>query len=115
MGYRKVIGLIKLIFSVMNFVISWTTSILKISMVSKFTKIISREKGIWVSYGVGVYDITSLIDKHGTPEVKILLAAGMALDPFWEDEEMAKIHSKPYIPGMMEKCRIGNLKKTQVE
>ncbi|XP_070502094.1 sulfite oxidase, mitochondrial-like isoform X1 [Chironomus tepperi] len=74
---------------------------------------IEREKGIWVSWGVGVYDITNLIDKHGTPETTILLAAGMALDPFWDDEEMAKIHGKPYIPGMMEKCRIGNIKKTE--
>ncbi|CAG9802892.1 unnamed protein product [Chironomus riparius] len=74
---------------------------------------IDREKGIWVSWGVGVYDITNLIDKHGTPETTILLAAGMALDPFWEDEEMAKLHGKPYVPGMMEKCRIGNIKKTE--
>ncbi|XP_070502097.1 sulfite oxidase, mitochondrial-like isoform X2 [Chironomus tepperi] len=73
----------------------------------------NKEKGIWVSWGVGVYDITNLIDKHGTPETTILLAAGMALDPFWDDEEMAKIHGKPYIPGMMEKCRIGNIKKTE--
>ncbi|KAL7029792.1 hypothetical protein ACKWTF_006368 [Chironomus riparius] len=73
----------------------------------------NKEKGIWVSWGVGVYDITNLIDKHGTPETTILLAAGMALDPFWEDEEMAKLHGKPYVPGMMEKCRIGNIKKTE--
>lgn len=65
-----------------------------------------------MSYGVGVYDITDLIDKHGTPEVTIMLAAGMALDQFWEDEDMAKIHNKPYIPGMMEKCRIGNIRVT---
>ena len=72
-----------------------------------------REKGIWVSWGVGVYDITNLIDKHGSPDTSILLCAGMALDPFWEDEDMAKIHGKPYIPGMMEKCRIGNIKKIE--
>jgi len=37
----------------------------------------------------------------------------MAVDPFWEDEDMAKHHGKPYVSRMMEKCRIGNLKKTE--
>ena len=69
--------------------------------------------GIWVSWGVGVYDITALIDKHGTPQTTIMLAAGMAVDPFWEDEEMAKLHNKPYVPDMMERCRIGNIKKRE--
>jgi hypothetical protein len=67
---------------------------------------------VWISYGVGVYDITNLIDKHGTPLETIMLAAGLALDPFWDDEEMKKLHDKPYIYDMLEKCRIGNIIKS---
>jgi hypothetical protein len=53
-----------------------------------------------------------LIDKHGTPEVTILLAAGMALDPFWDDKEMKRLHDKEYIYDMLENCRIGNIIKS---
>lgn len=72
-----------------------------------------REAGIWVSYGVGIYDITNLIEKHGNPTETILLAAGMALDPFWEEQDMKKLHDKPHISDMLEKCRIGNLKVSE--
>ncbi|KAG5684954.1 hypothetical protein PVAND_014161 [Polypedilum vanderplanki] len=70
-----------------------------------------RENSVWISYGVGVYDITNLINKHGTPETTILLAAGMNLNIFWDDEDMKKIHDKPYIYDMLEKCRVGNIHK----
>lgn len=66
-----------------------------------------------MSYGVGIYDITKLYPKHGNPNESILLAAGTALDPFWEDEDMAKIHDKPYIYDMLERCRVGNLKVSE--
>lgn len=66
-----------------------------------------------MSFGVGVYDITNLVDKHGNPNESILLSAGCALDPFWEDKDMKKIHDKPYIYNMLEKCRIGNLKVSE--
>lgn len=75
-----------------------------------FNEFLSSENGIWVSYGVGVYDVTNLVDKHGNPENSILLAAGMALDTYWDDKEMKKLHEKPFIFEMLEKCRIGNLK-----
>lgn len=58
-----------------------------------------------------MYDITNLVDKHGTPEVTIMLAAGMSLDPFWKDEDMKKLHDKEWVLQMLEKCRIGNLQK----
>jgi cytochrome b involved in lipid metabolism len=63
-----------------------------------------------VSYGVGVYDITEMIKNHKNPEKTIMLAAGLALDHFWEEDEFKKIHDKPEIYEMLEKCRIGNLK-----
>lgn len=71
--------------------------------------IFNREIGIWVSYGIGVYDVTNLVDKHGNPEKSILLAAGMALDSYWDDNDMKKLHEKPHIFEMLENCRIGNL------
>ncbi|KAG5684955.1 hypothetical protein PVAND_014161 [Polypedilum vanderplanki] len=72
---------------------------------------VNKENSVWISYGVGVYDITNLINKHGTPETTILLAAGMNLNIFWDDEDMKKIHDKPYIYDMLEKCRVGNIHK----
>ena len=40
-------------------------------------------KSVWVTYGNGVYDITSFIDHH--PGAKnILMAAGGSIEPFWD-------------------------------
>lgn len=43
----------------------------------------TKEKGIWVSYKDGVYDITNFIPNHPGGFDKIMLAAGKAIDPFW--------------------------------
>lgn len=43
----------------------------------------SVEKGIWVSFKDGVYDITNFIANHPGGQDKIMLAAGKAIDPFW--------------------------------
>jgi cytochrome b involved in lipid metabolism len=40
------------------------------------------EKGIWVTFGEGVYDITAFVSQHPGGD-KILLAAGGALEPFF--------------------------------
>jgi Cytochrome b5-like Heme/Steroid binding domain len=72
------------------------------------TSKIFRES-VWISYGVGIYDITKIIESHVSPEVTILLAAGMSLDPFFDDKDMQRIHNKSRIYNMLEKCRIGNI------
>ena len=43
----------------------------------------SLDKGVWVTYKDGVYDITSFIREHPGGADKIILAAGGAVDPFW--------------------------------
>lgn len=41
------------------------------------------EKGVWCTYGDGVYDVTDFVANHPGGGDKIMLAAGKSLDPFW--------------------------------
>lgn len=43
----------------------------------------SRNTGIWVTYGDGVYDITQIISSHPGGIEKIMLSAGGSVEPFW--------------------------------
>lgn len=43
----------------------------------------TADKGIWVTYKEGVYDITSFIKNHPGGQDKIVLAAGQSVEPFW--------------------------------
>ncbi|KAJ8600676.1 hypothetical protein CTAYLR_007430 [Chrysophaeum taylorii] len=72
---------------------------------SEVRKHVSREKGIWVVYKRGVYDITEFCARHpgGT---KILLAAGKSIEPFWQ---LFAAHHRADVYEMLEECRIGNL------
>lgn len=63
------------------------------------------ESGIWVCYKSGVYNITDFIAKHPGGD-KILMAAGGALEPFWE---LFAVHKSPQVLEMLEQYRIGNL------
>lgn len=65
----------------------------------------SPESGIWVCYRSGVYNISDFIAKHPGGD-KILMAAGGALEPFWE---LFAIHKSPQVLEMLEQYRIGNL------
>lgn len=67
--------------------------------------IIKRETGIWVTYGIGVYDVTKFIPEHPGSD-KIMLAAGSAIDPFWN---IFQQHNTPEILELLESFRIGNL------
>ena len=69
----------------------------------------SKEKGIWVIYGNGVYDITEYVIQHpgGT---KILMAAGKSIEPFWD---VYSVHKNDEIYEIMESYRIGNIKEVQ--
>jgi sulfite oxidase len=42
------------------------------------------ETGIWMSYGDGVYDVTEFVKRHPGGSSKIVMAAGGAIEPFWE-------------------------------
>eukprot|EP01080_Neovahlkampfia_damariscottae_P003201 gene3201-5517_t len=67
----------------------------------------NKEDRIWVTFKDGVYDITDFVAIHPGGE-KILLAAGGAIDPFWQ---MYAIHKKEEIFEILEGYRIGNFKK----
>ena len=43
----------------------------------------TKDKGIWITYENGVYDITKFIVNHPGGQDKIALAAGGAVEPFW--------------------------------
>lgn len=65
----------------------------------------TKETGIWVTYGIGVYDITQFIPQHPGSD-KIMLAAGGAIDPFWHTYQQ---HNTTEILTLLETFRIGNL------
>ena len=43
----------------------------------------SLDKGVWIVYKNGVYDITKFIESHPGGSEKISLAAGASIEPFW--------------------------------
>lgn len=53
----------------------------------------SEAEGIWVTFGEGVYDVTSFVSKHPGGN-KILMAAGGALEPYWA---MYAQHKQPAV------------------
>jgi sulfite oxidase len=65
----------------------------------------SINKGIWVTYGDNVYDITEFVQIHPGGE-RILLAAGKAIDPFWS---VFVIHQTAETKELLESYRIGKL------
>ncbi|XP_030380822.1 probable sulfite oxidase, mitochondrial [Scaptodrosophila lebanonensis] len=68
------------------------------------------ETGIWVTYGLGVYDVTTFVDNHPGGD-KILMAAGSAIDPFWAIYQQ---HNTLQVLELLESYRIGNLAKSDV-
>ncbi|XP_067634597.1 sulfite oxidase, mitochondrial [Eurosta solidaginis] len=65
----------------------------------------SREKRVWITYGIGVYDVTEFIAEHPGGE-NIMLGAGSAIDPFWDIYQQ---HNTKEILTLLEFYRIGNL------
>ncbi|XP_055624428.1 sulfite oxidase, mitochondrial isoform X2 [Toxorhynchites rutilus septentrionalis] len=74
------------------------------------TKHNSPQTGIWITYGIGVYDITSFVPKHPGSD-KVMLAAGSAIDPFWHIYQQ---HNTKEVLKLLETFRIGNLKEDDV-
>ncbi|XP_065085218.1 sulfite oxidase, mitochondrial [Ochlerotatus camptorhynchus] len=70
----------------------------------------SPQAGIWVTYGIGVYDITSFVPQHPGSD-KVMLAAGSAIDPFWH---IFQQHNTKEILTLLDTFRIGNLKEEDV-
>ncbi|XP_055699401.1 sulfite oxidase, mitochondrial isoform X1 [Phlebotomus papatasi] len=65
----------------------------------------NEKTGIWVTYGIGVYDITEFVPKHPGSD-KVMLGAGSAIDPFWH---VFQQHNTPEVLTLLETFRIGNL------
>ncbi|XP_041373957.1 sulfite oxidase-like [Gigantopelta aegis] len=65
----------------------------------------TKDKGIWVSYKHGVYDVTDFVKEHPGGN-KILLAAGADIAPYWD---LYGVHKEPNVVKMLEKYRIGNI------
>jgi sulfite oxidase len=62
------------------------------------------EKGVWVTYGDYVYDVTEFIEQHPGGTQKIMLAAGKPIDPFWR---LYQQHDTPFVKRMLLQYRIG--------
>lgn len=60
---------------------------------------------MWVTYGIGVYDITKFVPEHPGSD-KVMLAAGGAIDSFWH---IFQQHNNPEVLKLLETFRIGNL------
>lgn len=69
------------------------------------TKHATKDTRIWVTFQKGIYDITDFISEHPGGE-QILMAAGNAVDPFWN---LYSIHLNPHVYEILEQYRIGNL------
>ncbi|KAI8815733.1 uncharacterized protein EV422DRAFT_510392 [Fimicolochytrium jonesii] len=65
----------------------------------------TKQTGIWVLHGTGVYDVTEFVDAHPGGE-RILLAAGRSIDPFWG---VFTIHQSASTKEILEQYRIGDL------
>lgn len=64
---------------------------------------------IYVTYGDGVFDVTDFVDAHPGGRL-ILLAAGRALDPYFESYPQHKQH---FVYEMLSEMRVGNLVRDQ--
>jgi len=70
----------------------------------------NKQTRIWVTYKGGVYDITEFVDSH-PGGIKILLAAGSAIDPFWA---IYAAHDTPETRTLIETMKIGELSKAEI-
>lgn len=82
------------------------TSSLPVYSQEEVTKHSSIEKGIWVTYKGGVYDITDFVAIHPGGD-KILLAAGKALEPFWA---LYAVHGQEHVLEILSEYKVGILR-----
>lgn len=64
------------------------------------------EDRVWVTYKDGVYDITDFLPLHPGGTDKLMLAAGAAIDPFWQ---VFAQHNTTEVRDMLEEYRIGSV------
>ena len=66
----------------------------------------SVKTGVWVTYKDGVYDITEFLPQHPGGSDKLLLAAGGAVDHYWQ---VFAQHYSQQVQEMLEEYRIGDI------
>lgn len=64
-----------------------------------------------MTYGAGVYDVTAFVPQHPGNVTNIMMAAGTAVDPFWNTFQQ---HNTVAVRALLETFRIGNLHKDDV-
>lgn len=68
------------------------------------------ETGVWVTVGEYVYDVTEFLEEHPGGGDKLILAAGGAVEPFWD---LYTIHRHPdsakLVAEYLDRMRIGRL------
>lgn len=64
------------------------------------------EDGVWVTFKDGVYDITNFLPLHPGGSEKLMLAAGSAVDGYWQ---VFAQHNTTEVWDMLEEYRIGNV------
>lgn len=69
------------------------------------------EKGVWVTYKDGVYDVTDFIKQHPGGSERIMLAAGSSVDPFWS---LYQQHFTKDVQAILKKYQIGRLDPSEV-
>jgi cytochrome b involved in lipid metabolism len=73
----------------------------------------SIDRGVWVIYDDGVYDITKFIPNHPGGQEKVLLAAGDDIAPYWK---LYQQHFNSSLPmELLESMRIGSLHPDDVK
>ena len=66
----------------------------------------SPDVRVWVTYKDGVYDVTDFLEQHPGGASRLMLAAGGAIDPFWN---MYRQHQTQEVKSLLEGYRIGSL------
>ena len=73
---------------------------------SEVSKHKDTKDGIWITFKNGVYDITDFVEQHPGGANKIMLAAGGAVDPFWN---LYQQHFDGKVQDILSKYQIGVL------
>ncbi|CEF64282.1 Sulfite oxidase, mitochondrial [Strongyloides ratti] len=80
----------------------------KIDEIRKHNKNAER---VWVTFKNGVYDVTEFVESHPGGD-KILLAAGMSIEPFWN---IYAQHKSAYVLEILESLRIGSVDENDLK
>lgn len=85
--------------------LSRSSSTDKVYSIEEISKHKTKETGIWMTYKMGVYDVTDWVDDHPGGEI-IMAAAGNAMDPYWN---VYSFHKDEAIEELLENYRIGKV------